>query len=136
VELALAVARTAWLDDCFVVQCPATSAMVKAGFLDLEQERCEMWWFWWWLLFVLVLLLIPVGYGWGYRGWGPPYPYFYRRGRIRTGRPPSYSAMSSASEKGPMDTAGSSGDWGSVADLVWGILAIAAVWLLLGALWW
>jgi len=38
-----------------------------------------MWWFWLWILAVVLLLLMPLVYGWGYRGWGKPYPSFYRR---------------------------------------------------------
>jgi hypothetical protein len=96
-----------------------------------------MWWLWWWVLFVLVLFLVPVGYGWGYRGWGPPYPYFYRRGRPRAMRPPSYLATSSATkETGTTEMESASSDWGWIADVVWMILAIAAVWLFVGVLWW
>ncbi len=39
-----------------------------------------MWWWWWaWIVFIIVVLLLPLSWGWGRRGWGPPYPTYYRR---------------------------------------------------------
>lgn len=39
-----------------------------------------MWWWWWaWIVFIVVVLFLPWSYGWGRRGWGPPYPTYYRR---------------------------------------------------------
>lgn len=39
-----------------------------------------MWWWWWaWIAFVFIVLLMPLSVGWGQRGWGPPYPTYYRR---------------------------------------------------------
>jgi hypothetical protein len=100
----------------------------EAAASPTTEGRHEMW-FWWWLIFVTVLFLIPVSYGWGYRGWGPPYPYLYRRGRIRAVRP--YAATSSPTG----DTARASGEWGWVADVIWMVFVIAAVWLLIGLFW-
>lgn len=45
-----------------------------------------MWWWWWaWVAFVFFLLVLPWGYGWGRRGWGPPYPRYYRRRTLHRG---------------------------------------------------
>lgn len=47
-----------------------------------------MWWWWWaWVWFVILLLILPWAYGWRRRGWGPPYPTYYRR-RTYTRRAP------------------------------------------------
>lgn len=80
-----------------------------------------MWWFWLWLLFVAVLLLLPLAYGWGYRGWGPPYPSFYRRREL-----PTREASS---------TPEAIGNWGMGANLFWAAVAVAIVWVLLAFVW-
>lgn len=80
-----------------------------------------MWWFWLWIVFVVVLFLLPLGYGWGYRGWGPPFPSFYRKRKIpsREGSPEREL----------------NGGWGWGADFVWLALVIAVLWILLTFVW-
>lgn len=86
-----------------------------------------MLWFWLWLLFVAVLLLIPLGWGWGSRGWGPPYPSYYRH-RRRAAHPQPTSDRTA----GPVVR--DQGGWGALDDVLWLIGAVAVLWLLLGLL--
>ena len=75
------------------------------------------WSGWWlWLLF-MIFLLIPTGYGWGYRGWGPPYPSYYRRRRAFAPTHPSAG-------------------WGWIADALWICFLVELVWLITGGFWW
>lgn len=67
-------------------------------------------WLAWWFLFVLVLAALPTGYG-RYRGWGTPYPYYYRRRR--------------SADVEYRDS------WGVIADVVWVALFVAVLWLAL-----
>lgn len=83
-----------------------------------------MEWFWLWILFVFIFLLIPVGYGWGYRGWGRPYPTYYRSRRAGTAGTPAY-------DERRVDVADEETSWGILADVVWIGFAIAVIWLLL-----
>lgn len=48
-----------------------------------------MWWWWWaWIAFVFFFVFLPLSVGWGRRGWGPPYPSYYRRRTYARGRTP------------------------------------------------
>jgi len=80
-----------------------------------------VWWFWFWLLFVTVLLLLPLAYGWGYRGWGSPFPSFYRRKQL-----PTREASSRPEALGNPIMG---------ASLFWITLAVAIIWFLLAFAW-
>lgn len=71
-----------------------------------------------WLLFVFVLLMLPLGYGWAYRGWGPPYPGYFRRRRAPAD-PVGYE---------PVDS------WGLAGDLLWVALIVAVAWFVIAVL--
>lgn len=85
-------------------------------------------WFWWWLLFVFLLLIIPLSYGWGYRGWGAPYPTYYRRRRTASGD----TVVEPAAD--PEAVAEEESTWGVFADVLWVLLIVALVWLVLALL--
>lgn len=90
-----------------------------------------MEWFWIWLLFLVVFLLLPVGYGWGYRGWGPPYPSYYRRRRTRRGdivEEPVYREQAVAVEDEPSG-------WGILADVLWIVFTVAVIWWFAALFW-
>lgn len=93
-----------------------------------------MYWYWWlWIAFVLFVILMPLGYGWGYRGWGPPYPRYYDRGRARVGGRPYPAPGSTQREPLPgdpgMPVAGAStGAWGVAADIFWLAVLGAIIW--------
>jgi hypothetical protein len=70
-------------------------------------------WIWFWLLFVIIVFAMPLGYGWGYRGWGAPYPSYYRRRRPTVARDVTYEDS-----------------WGWVADVVWLAFFVGVVWLI------
>lgn len=89
-----------------------------------------MEWWWFWLAFLLVFLVLPLGYGWGYRGWGPPYPAYYRRRRTPSGRIVEERVQTERDVAVADDASG----WGALADVLWLILAIAAIWWV--AAWW
>jgi len=91
-----------------------------------------MWWWWWWvwLAFLIFFLLLPLGYGWGYRGWGPPYPTYYRRRRTRTGAVVEERVVADRPVVVDEDTSG----WGVLADVLWLVFAVAVIWWLVG--WW
>jgi hypothetical protein len=75
-------------------------------------------WSWWWLwALFMVFLLIPTGYGWGYRGWGPPYPSYYRQRRGFAATHPSAA-------------------WGWFADVLWICFAVELVWLMTVGIHW
>lgn len=78
-----------------------------------------------WMSFVLVFLLMPVGYGWGYRGWGPPYPAYYRSRRQGVTVPAGgrYTEAQAVETTEPET-------WGVLADMVWIVSVIAVGWLL------
>ena len=78
-------------------------------------------WFWLWIAFVILVLLLPLTYGLA-RGWGPPYPSYYRRARLR--RRPGQ----------PLDPAADAPAWGVVADVLWVFLVLALVWLVVALL--
>jgi hypothetical protein len=89
-----------------------------------------MEWFWLWLGFLVIFLLLPLGYGWGYRGWGPPYPGYYRQRRTASGdivEERSYADRPVAVRE---ETSG----WGMLADVLWLVLGVAVIWLI--AAWW
>ncbi len=88
-------------------------------------------WFWIWLAFLLVFLLLPLGYGWGYRGWGPPYPSYYRRRRTRSGDIVEERAYGDRTLAVEEETSG----WGVLADVLWLVLAVALIWWIAAA-WW
>jgi hypothetical protein len=69
-----------------------------------------MWWFWWWPVSVILLPAFPVGSGWGYRRWGPPYPSWTAAARERRAQPAA--------------------TWGLIADLVWVMFVVAAIWFI------
>jgi len=85
-------------------------------------------WFWMWLAFVFFLVVFPLSYGWGYRGWGPPYPSYYRRRRL--GRAVAVSDPPAETRPVPGGGADTTG-WGWAADVVCTLLVVAGVWLVL-----
>lgn len=87
-----------------------------------------LWWWWLWLVFVVSLLVVPLGYGWGVRGWGPPYPSYWRRRAAAGGGPPPPEMAQTP----PVMQDG----WGVGADLLWAVLIFAVIWLMLGVLLW
>lgn len=82
-------------------------------------------WFLLWLLFVVFLLVLPLGYGWGYRGWGPPYPSYYRRRRAAAAADP-------AVDPGADTSVEEAAAWGALDELLWVVVAVAILWLLVG----
>lgn len=84
-----------------------------------------MLWFWLWLLFVAVLLLVPLGWGWGSRGWGPPYPSYYRH-RRRAARPQPSRGQPTGS------TVPDGSGWGALDNMLWLFAGVALLWLLVG----
>lgn len=88
-------------------------------------------WFWLWLVFVIVLLVIPLTYGWALRGWGPPYPSYYRRrgaaGREAAGDPDLGPAVEPVPDR---ETEEELAGWGILADFLWVFLIVAVIWLL------
>lgn len=96
-----------------------------------------MLWIYWWLLFVLLILVLPLGYGWGYRGWGAPYPTYYRRRRTAVGADPAADRLGGHEERvvDPDDPAArEAAGWGVAADVLWVVAVVALVWLLIGLL--
>lgn len=90
-----------------------------------------MLWFWLWSMFVLFLLVLPLGYGWGYRGWGPPYPSYYRRRRsMAAAGAPADRAVDPAVDPAVHEASA----WGALDDVLWVIAVIALLWLLIGLL--
>lgn len=87
-------------------------------------------WFWLWLGFLFIFLLLPLGYGWGYRGWGPPYPAYYRRRRTRRGEIVEGRVYRDEGVAVEEETPG----WGALADVLWLLLAVALIWWI--AAWW
>ncbi len=87
-----------------------------------------LWWWWLWLVFVVLLLVVPLGYGWGIRGWGPPYPSYWRR-RAAAGGPPVPS-------QGMAQTPPVADGWGVGADLLWIVLLFAVLWFVVAIVWW
>ena len=88
-------------------------------------------WFWLWLGFLFIFLLLPLGYGWGYRGWGPPYPAYYRRRRTPRGEIIEERAYREEAVAVDEETPG----WGALADVLWLILGVALIWWIV-AWWW
>ena len=93
-------------------------------------------WWWIWLAIVFFLFIVPMAYGWGYRGWGPPYPTYYRRRRQRRATPPpsvpgpavpDAGAAAGVPEPEPF---GGPPAWGWLGDLVWLAFVIAVIWFL------
>jgi len=95
-----------------------------------------MWWYWWWawVALTIIVLAIPLSLGWGRRGWGPPYPSYYRRwrtgrDRVRTGAPdpadPAAAPRSRRSAGPPEDYR-----YGWPADLLWICVLAAVVWVI------
>jgi hypothetical protein len=93
-----------------------------------------MAWYWWtWFAVVIFVILLPLWWGMSYRRWGPPYPRYYVRRRVRV-RPPSTrrgganrATEVEVVEPAPEEPEAPSG-WGVAADIFWlGVLA-ALVW--------
>lgn len=90
-----------------------------------------MWW-WWagWVAVVVFLLLLPLSYGWGRRGWGPPYPSYYRRRRAVAVRPesgdvdPANPGVPPVRDRSPAGAPGV--QW--LADLFWLAVLATAAW--------
>ncbi|MGY2079905.1 hypothetical protein [Modestobacter sp. SYSU DS0657] len=89
-----------------------------------------MLWLWLWFLFVVLLFLIPLAYGWGYRGWGAPYPSYYRARR--------HGATSADAAVDPAEdpTLVEERSWGLLADVLWVVLVVAMVWLVVALVLW
>jgi hypothetical protein len=77
-------------------------------------------WLWLWFAVMLVVLVPWLGYGWGYRGWGPPYPRYIQRRRAAAGA----------------STGVDHGSWGWHGDAIWGVLLIAAFWMVTATWMW
>jgi hypothetical protein len=79
----------------------------------------------------MMLPLIRVGYGSGRRGGGRPHSYFdWRRRAATLGLSGVKRSLST------IPTQPDPGKWGWVADVLWLMLVIAAIWLLITIVFW
>jgi hypothetical protein len=101
-----------------------------------------VWWWWGFLAFILVFLFLPLMFGWSNRGWGPPYPTYYRRRSDRRNallrEPPAASDPYTGRTYGSGDPAyggtplktglGAGSRWSWLADAFWIGLLIVIGW--------